>query len=190
MLKKYKQLSVAIILASLTALNTWQIARAYVVYGGWLSSTQSYTLSGFPSGWSSHMIASADTWTAVTSSPFTWQNVSSGGWSVSYGYIDGPLGIAGQTLVLPPGVIVFMSLTMDNSENWYVGTGVPPSNSTDVRSIATHEFGHGLGLAHTGGIYCPGNTNNATMCLGYPLGSYWARTLEGDDRNGLRYLYP
>ena len=191
MVRQTRRLVAALIMALSVSVITWSIANAYVYYGYWPSSTQSYTLSGFPAGWSSHLIASADTWTAVTPAKFTYQNAASGGRSVSYGPYDGPMGTLGYTSFWAPlGVMLSASTVIDSAENWYVGTGAPSSTQFDLRSTATHEFGHMLGLDHTSGIYCPNNTNNATMCHGILLGQYYKRTLEGDDRNGINFLYP
>ncbi|WP_437949323.1 matrixin family metalloprotease [Sorangium sp. So ce296] len=52
----------------------------------------------------------------------------------------------------------------------------------DVQSIATHEEGHFLGLGHS-------NVRGATM-LGTYRGGTSARTLEGDDIEGVCALYP
>ncbi|WP_437604957.1 matrixin family metalloprotease [Sorangium sp. So ce834] len=52
----------------------------------------------------------------------------------------------------------------------------------DLQSIATHEEGHFLGLGHS-------NVRGATM-LGTYRGGTSARTLEGDDIEGLCALYP
>jgi hypothetical protein len=86
--------------------------------------------------------------------------------------------------------ITWMEITIDNAELWHTGSGIPPSNRYDLQSTMTHEFGHALGLLHTGYPYCPNNTSDATMCPTQGLGAYHYRTLEGDDRNGVNSLYP
>lgn len=191
MVRKAKRLISAVMLAFSICVITWSIASAYAYYGYWWSSTQSYTLSGFPSGWAAYLNVSAQTWTNVTPAKLTYQNVASGGRLVSYGAIDGANGTLGQTSIsVLFGLLQSGSIVMDSAESWYAGTGVPSSTQYDLQSATTHEFGHLLGLDHTAGIYCPGNTNNATMCLSINKGQYYMRTLEGDDRNGINYLYP
>ncbi len=53
---------------------------------------------------------------------------------------------------------------------------------TDLQSIATHEIGHMLGLAHS-------PIQSATMYFAYQGGS-GARTIATDDQNGVSALYP
>lgn len=50
----------------------------------------------------------------------------------------------------------------------------------DIETVATHEFGHVVGLHHTG-------VESATM---WPLASVLGRTLDADDVAGARALYP
>lgn len=174
------------------AVITWQIGLAWVTLGHWLGSTQNYRMdSTIPSGWIGYLRNGGNAWTNVTPSHWVWNYSTSSGWWLSYGSIDGPLGYLGETTKgIVGGIFVYVSFKYDTAEDWYVGGGVPGANQIDLQSIATHEFGHGLGLDHTSGIYCPGNTNNATMCTTYVIGSYFVRTLEGDDRNGVNTLYP
>lgn len=66
---------------------------------------------------------------------------------------------------------------------WYVGTGTPASNQWDLKSVVTHEMGHGTGFAGhfpTTGPFaaCPASAR-ATMCAGDPVdrGTTYLRTL-------------
>ena len=78
--------------------------------------------------------------------------------------------------------MVFFSQTFGNTNTW-VGEGEPREVGLDLLGVATHEFGHALGLNHS-------NVAGATMAAvivgrGLPL-----RTLEADDRAGAESLYP
>ncbi len=84
-----------------------------------------------------------------------------------------------------------IEIKYDSAENWYTGTGTPGADQVDAWSVATHEFGHALGLRETQPVNCPGGGGNATMCPsseGY--GVTYARTLEYDDRLGVTVAYP
>jgi hypothetical protein len=63
----------------------------------------------------------------------------------------------------------------------------------DARSIAAHEFGHALGMAHTQSSNCPLPPNDATrptMCSPYYVGTSYLRTLQFDDKSGVSAAYP
>ena len=174
----------SLILCILLSVSLWQNARAWTTGQTWSSNHQYYHWNAPvpPSFWT-YIDNSANTWTNVTPSHWIWTNNLVQGIYIDYLYIDG----AGNTLA---AYTTYTSIKIDNSENWYAGTGVPGSTQHDLQSALTHEFGHGVGIGHTSGIYCPGNTNNATMCPALPKGTYYARTLEGDDRNAINTLYP
>lgn len=133
----------------------------------------------------------AAVWTSEANSNWIYAYNSSSSNYVDYVYIDGPTSVAAYTTrTIYNGFIVSFKIEYDNSEDWYTSTGVPGTNQVDLRSIAAHEMGHGLGLHHTQSRYCPGTSSNATMCSGYPLGTTYPRTLEADDRDGLAAMYP
>ena len=60
-------------------------------------------------------------------------------------------------------------------------------NLYDLESAAVHEFGHWLHLGHSSS-WC-GLSNEASMCTGLGLGELRKRTLAGDDKNGIKYIY-
>lgn len=62
------------------------------------------------------------------------------------------------------------------------GVGDPTPSQTDLCAVATHEFGHALGLDHT-------PIPSATMFEAYSDGDPGPRTLHSDDINGARFLY-
>ena len=69
-----------------------------------------------------------------------------------------------------------------STTNWYNGVGTPGSGQYDLRSVATHEFGHLLGLGHSA-------TQTATMVSGIDPGTTFKRTLHPDDRLGRCEVY-
>ena len=90
---------------------------------------------------------------------------------------DGPSGILAHGFYPPPnGGAIAGDLHFDEAETWTVN--LPPSG-IDLVSVALHEFGHTLGLAHSavaGAVMAP-----------YYTGSH--RNLEGDDIAGIQALY-
>ena len=73
----------------------------------------------------------------------------------------------------------------DGGFNFFTGSagcgGV--SNAAYIEDVATHEFGHALGLSHS-------SSTDATMYPSYSYCSMALRTLAADDINGAKALYP
>jgi peptidoglycan hydrolase-like protein with peptidoglycan-binding domain len=90
---------------------------------------------------------------------------------------DGASGILAHAFFPPPGGGPFAGDThFDEAEPWSVN--LPPSG-VDLVTVAAHEFGHALGLAHS-------TTPGALMAPFY-TGAH--RNLEADDVGGIRALY-
>ena len=90
---------------------------------------------------------------------------------------DGPSGILAHAYYPPPGGGALAGDThFDEAETWTVN--LPPSG-IDLVSVAGHEFGHALGLAHS-------NVSTALMAPFY-TGAH--RNLEADDIAGIQALY-
>ncbi|MEZ5975645.1 MAG: matrixin family metalloprotease [Planctomycetota bacterium] len=64
------------------------------------------------------------------------------------------------------------------SWNWSDGPGNVAFNEEDMQSVATHEYGHCLGLGHSA-------TTSATMYASYPGGTA-QRSIATDDANGVK----
>lgn len=157
----------------------------------WPSPSASYDPHTLSSSWKSVASFGATQWNNVTPSPWAWSVNNSSNNDVIRSAIDGRGGTLAVTTIYYSGsTITRMTIKFDTAERWYLGSGSPASNQVDGRSVSAHEFGHGLGLGHTSSSNCPGNSNNATMCPSYYMGTTWQRTLQTDDRNGLNSLYP
>ena len=182
----------AVGLATIVAVMGAQTAQAYVIFGKW--SGHSAGLSPAPSLPSSFYSGNgfgAMQWNQVTTSNWTFSKQTGSGHDLSYGPIDGSLGILAETTVHFSGsTITDADVLYDSAENWYTGSGTPGASQVDLRSIATHELGHVTGLDHTQSSNCPGLSSDPTMCPFYSLGSTNIRSLEADDRNGLSANYP
>lgn len=95
------------------------------------------------------------------------------------------------------GNIVSFEMGIDKRGTAYYYTGADPGaipeDKYDIQSLATHEFGHGLGIDHLdAGGGCPNTDMAATMCLanGVGFGETFTRTLEDHDRHTITPLYP
>ncbi|KAK4755957.1 hypothetical protein SAY87_009714 [Trapa incisa] len=71
-------------------------------------------------------------------------------------------------------------LHFDGSEQW--STSTPTLDETDLESVALHEIGHTLGLAHT--------ADQGAVMYAYNGPGDVKRELQQDDINGIRALYP
>ncbi len=72
----------------------------------------------------------------------------------------------------------------DGGFTFFTGTsGCGGSNAAYIEDIATHEFGHALGLNHS-------TVSGATMYPGYSTCSMAKRSIEADDVAGVEALYP
>ncbi|MFT4647799.1 MAG: hypothetical protein ACI9X4_001013 [Glaciecola sp.] len=66
--------------------------------------------------------------------------------------------------------------------NWADGPGSIGGSQMDLQSVATHEYGHALGLGHSG-------TNAATMAPSIGNGQTSTRSIHADDIAGLQDIY-
>lgn len=190
-----------LVAVTLTAFATQHVIKAYVIKARWSSNSATYVYSFYlPNEFKSGTDRGAYRWTKVKRSSWTWiKDARSPNW-IHYGSIDGPGNAVGVTRICgpmsscPPRAgepIAYFWIKYDSSENWYTGTDIPASHQVDLESVATHEFGHALGLGHTQSIYCAGSYSTwATMCPSALLGTAAKRSLEDDDKNGVSALYP
>lgn len=135
--------------------------------------------------------------------------------AIHWGYLDGPLGTAGQAYVCSfanaggtdSNSIANFQIRFDSGENWYTNdTGTPSCASTstcqtDLESVATHEFGHATGRVKGGdgfGHFTSGNdgwicNNNAdqhhTMCKSGIANTTYDRTLNTHDKDTFDNAY-
>ncbi|RMF57047.1 MAG: carboxypeptidase regulatory-like domain-containing protein, partial [Calditrichaeota bacterium] len=170
-----------------------------------------YTLNNStPSNWVPIIDAGAETWDNVPSCYFEFQN---GGFT-----LIGSLGFDGVNLVFfdingdnfPPG-----TNTIAFSSTWTTGGGAsyhavesdliwnardfPPGTNgepgmIDLQGTISHEFGHHLGMGHTGPVGGPPGCGEliteATMYGTVAFGDTTQRSLHIDDKAGCSMIYP
>ena len=104
--------------------------------------------------------------------------------------IDGPsrtLGVANVCFDPNTRELYSMQITFDTAESWFTGTGPPPSGQVDLWSVASHEFGHTLGIAHfTSGDPDCAVAELETMC---PFYSPSMRVPDDHDKHGFHAIY-
>jgi hypothetical protein len=116
---------------------------------------------------------------------------------------DGAGGVLGRTFMCWSGSgaqsFISMQVRFDSAENYFTGSGTPASNQPDLRSVATHELGHGTGFgvgapnSHFNGndsTICAFNSTEQTMCPTHLLGSTWQRSLGEHDQHTFAAAYP
>ena len=110
--------------------------------------------------------------------------------AIHYGPIDGQsqvLAVATTCRFTSGNELYSMQITFDSAENWYTGTGNPSSGQIDLWAVATHEFGHTIGIAHydAADAVCSSNTRQ-TMCPFYAVSQ---RTPADHDIHGFAAAY-
>jgi hypothetical protein len=89
------------------------------------------------------------------------------------------------------GTLAFTEIPIDNgwrirfysgAAQWNDNPAGPPAGGKDLQGVATHEFGHALGLAHS-------FTQGATMRSNVVGSLTYMRSLHADDIDGVRALY-
>jgi hypothetical protein len=96
---------------------------------------------------------------------------------------QGTLGITCNRIMNPSATrqIVEFDMLLNAGTSWSTG-GSPAPGKFDLQSVMLHEFGHALGLGHS-------SVQGAVMWPALFAGVL-ARTLQNDDLDGLRELYP
>ncbi len=110
--------------------------------------------------------------------PLTFQEVTgnSADIVVEFDYIDGSAQVLGQAC--PPSSPCAGSVVFDTGENWVL---LEPRTNTDISllGVATHEFGHAIGLLHS----------DDPSALMYPQYSPYNLQPSTDDIQGVQRLY-
>ena len=184
-----------IVLGTLTALTVG--VGAYVTYCKWGTSTVTYYINPANAD-----VSATAAETAVQAGANAWGAQSGAGFRYSYaGRVnDTSVGYDNRNVVIfrnasNGGAIATTHYWMSNnriidadiifwSGEWTFFTGTSGcSSGAYIEDIATHEFGHALGLKHSG-------VSGATMEASYSRCSTQLRTLASDDIAGIRSLYP
>jgi hypothetical protein len=176
------------------------VGAEYVTSGFWYSSRHpswGYNSAGKPgalSGEQPAIAAGAAAWGSIgVNFSFTGGGASGGG-TGACGGVGGGDGASTVGWGDQPGSVLAVTCTlysfsspfnnasefdMQIDPNWTWTTGGSPT--IDLQSVVTHEFGHALGLGHTG-------VSSAVMYASYTQGTL-KRTLQADDIAGATAIY-
>lgn len=105
--------------------------------------------------------------------------------TIEWAAIDGPggiLGYASPCYNLLTKEILGFTITLDNSEQWATNGA---ADAIDIANVATHEFGHAVGLAHVGSP----RDGCLTMYKFTMEGEIQKRTPGWGDKLGMAFLY-
>ncbi len=91
-------------------------------------------------------------------------------------------GFSGTTLAFQIGGGGGWNISYYDGHVWDDGPGTVAGGRYDIQGIMTHEYGHALGLDHTG-------VGGATMTPSIGAGQEFARSIAGDDIAGVQAIY-
>lgn len=150
----------------------------------WATPATTFTLhASLPAGWASSLQAATAAWNSA-GSKFAFAQNSSSPHVISIGDLGttGTLASTRYAYYQSNGQIVNFSMTFNSRYAWST-TG--EAGKIDVQAIATHEFGHALGLNHPAASSC----SEETMWASAAAGETKKRSLEAGDKDGVLTLY-
>lgn len=184
-------LALAILTISVFAIFKPEKVQAWIVWGySWPSSTTvlHYRANELPSGdWQNRFSDARWQWNSAGADIDLYRNdtnydirvfdvpslcCSYAGIATRYGWPD----------------VSYAEIKHSAAWNWKTNGSNPSGNWVDLQSNMTHEIGHALAIAHTNAS-CWGNSR-PTMCSGLEVKTTYKRTLENDDKNAVKYLFP
>lgn len=207
--------TLVLVSAALLALQLFgaQGARGHsptMYVGLWFSSPVNFYWSGNPNWWhtipdiAARMVEGVNTWnlapaTLHMGTPGDWAGLSedcdlnspgqNGLFWTNLGGAGGDLGLTDICVYPGTNQIRTVNVAIDGTEpNWHTGSGNPPADRWDLRSITTHEFGHATGFHGHWPDWgfpglCPQSSTTQTMCtnISWYLGHTYFRTLGSHD---------
>lgn len=181
-MKCSKKLLIGTLLLTVLLVNLASPASAYALKGFYWHSGHAtmHKDSSIPSSWATPFNNAANAWNNAGADFYY-------SWAVASNNVLYYTPLSNNSIL----ATTYYDYNGDEFESFYVEFNSNKAWSTasggevgkfDVQSIATHEFGHGLGLGHSA-------VGEATMVSGYTTNAIWKRSLHSDDINGIKAIY-
>ena len=175
---------------------TCSSALAYNLSGDrWPKAEATYDDSNMPSSWRKPIKAAADEW--EDTDKFDWRRSSKSPNKIYLKSLDKrKLGTTKRDWT--HGVYYYkFEIIFNSDKNWHTSSGSPSSRKYDARSVATHEFGHALGLDHPDPDDCSEDVRKSrrpTMCQhddadDAKTNDTYRRSIARDDEDGVADIY-
>lgn len=181
-MKYCKRTLIGMLLLTVLMVNMAAPASAYV-YNGYYWHSGSATMhkdSSIPSTWTTPFSDAASAWNnAGADFSYSWVSTSN---NILYYTPLSNNSILATTHSTHSGDEFLRFYTEFNSNKAWSTAANGESGKFDVQSVATHEFGHSLGLNHS-------TVSLATMVSGYTTNAIWKRSLHSDDIAGINSIY-
>lgn len=159
------------------------LGGAYQLSGhSWSTDGVFYSFcTSMPSSWEAEIKEAATSWNSVSNADFSFSeatNFCSQNY-MTQGNLDSDIAARTHLEYDSSGTITMAGTTFNMNHPWST-TG--ESGELDVQNVAAHEWGHWLQLLHS-------SDSGATMYSSTTYGETKKRTLEEDDKDGIRAIY-
>jgi len=154
----------------------------------WPDYNVNYSIdSSIPTAWNGSIESAANTWTSVTSSHFSFHNLSGTENVISIGFLADPDQLALSSIYASSTTPITKVITVFSDTKPFDTNNPPASGNENVQNTMTHEFGHWLYLIN---IIDQQNCSEVTMYEYINPGETKKISLESADVDAISWQYP